>query len=87
MDERKRRLRPTVAQMRELEERIGTLEDEKAMLVTRYESQQRHYKYMADELERVREECKELEKKVEDLKSDNYFLLNRGFWARVFNRQ
>ena len=86
MEGKKKRMRPTVAQMKELEERIGTLQDEKATLESTYESQLKHYTYMADELERLREERRELEKEVFLLKRENTYLINRGFWARMFNR-
>ena len=87
MAEKKKRVRPTVAQVNELQERIVTLEDEKSFLQTKYESQEKHYSYMAKELERLREECKKLKEEKADLQRDKYFLLNRGFWARVFNRK
>lgn len=86
MAEGKKRQRPTVAQVKELEERIGTLEDEKVFLKTKMESQEKHYSYMAKELETLREEKRNVELQNEELEREVYFLRNRGFWARVFNR-
>lgn len=80
MEEKKKRMRPTVAQVRELEERIASLESENALL-------ERSNGYMEDELNRVRETVLSHLKKIGELRNKLEILRCRGFWARLFNRE
>lgn len=43
--------------------------------------------HMEKELARLNEKLRERVDKIRDLETDIYVLKNRGFWARVFNRE
>lgn len=43
--------------------------------------------HMEDEQERLRKKLNKAVDRIHDLETDVYVLRNRGFWARVFNRE
>ena len=72
--------RPTWKMVKELEERCQKQSDELNAL--------KHSNDLLEtELIRVRSEVETLNKKCDEYSGDIIYLKNRGFWARIFNKE
>lgn len=89
---KKKRVRATLTQVRELQKKL----DQKEILYNRLidknqdlEVDNRQFresnKLMEMELKRLREENENLRKDIDHYKAKNEYLLSRSFWERVFN--
>ena len=88
-DKKKKRVRATLKQVRSLEAEVRDLKQALDISMGKCSDMltlEASNKLMEEELARLRERLEEAEKGWEEGKEEVNRLMNRGFWARVFNK-